>query len=90
VRLDALFHVRLAEATRNEVHALLVGYLRDLLVEQSVMVSRVPGRISKANREHRAICDAVIGGLRRNAERAMARHLARGRETWQSLGSPDD
>jgi GntR family transcriptional repressor for pyruvate dehydrogenase complex len=85
VRLDALFHVKLAEASRNEVHALLVGYLRDLLVEQSLAVSRVPGRIIRANREHRAICEAVVAGDRQGAESAMARHLARGRDSWQSL-----
>jgi DNA-binding FadR family transcriptional regulator len=85
VRLDALFHLALAEATQNEVHALIVGYLRDLLVEQSLAVSCVPGRIGRANREHRAIYEAVVAGDPRSAENAMARHLARGRESWESL-----
>jgi DNA-binding FadR family transcriptional regulator len=90
VRLDALFHVRLAEATRNEVHALIVGYLRDLLVEQSQAVSSVPGRIPHANQEHRAIYKAVLAGDRRAAETAMARHLARGRQSWELLHKEGD
>ena len=85
VRLDALFHLSLAEATRNEVHALLVRYLRDLLVEQSIAISRMPGRITRANGEHATVFEAVIAGNRGGAEKAMARHLARGQETWQSL-----
>jgi GntR family transcriptional regulator, transcriptional repressor for pyruvate dehydrogenase complex len=90
VRLDALFHVKLAEATCNEVHALIVGYLRDLLVEQSLAVSSVPGRIRSANEEHRAIYEAVRAGDRRAAEAAMARHLARGRQSWELVEKETD
>jgi GntR family transcriptional regulator, transcriptional repressor for pyruvate dehydrogenase complex len=90
VRLDAVFHLRLAEATHNEVQVLLVRYLRDLLVEQSIAVSRVPGRIARANNEHAAVHEAVIAGNRSGAEEAMARHLDRSQESWQCLPEGED
>jgi GntR family transcriptional regulator, transcriptional repressor for pyruvate dehydrogenase complex len=75
VRLDAAFHVTLAEATGNEVQAQLVNHLRDLLVEQSHVIAAVDGRIAHANREHRAIYEAVRDCDPAAARRAMSRHL---------------
>jgi GntR family transcriptional repressor for pyruvate dehydrogenase complex len=75
VRLDAEFHVALAEATGNQVLARLVEHLRDLLVEQSQVVSAVEGRIPHANVEHRAIYEAVAAGDERRACEAMSAHL---------------
>ena len=88
VTLDAQFHVRLAEAAHNEVHALIVSYLRDLLVQQSIAASRRPGRTRSANREHRKIYEAVSAGNKHAAERAMAIHLASGRASWESSEAP--
>jgi GntR family transcriptional repressor for pyruvate dehydrogenase complex len=75
VPLDAAFHVALAEATGNQVQARLVEHLRDLLVEQSLVVVAVEGRIRQANKEHRAIYEAVSAGDEKGAERAMSTHL---------------
>jgi DNA-binding FadR family transcriptional regulator len=75
VKLDAAFHVALADATRNRLHAHLVEHLRDVLIEQSQVVSAVEGRIPRANREHRAIYDAVRAGDAEQAEHAMSTHL---------------
>jgi GntR family transcriptional regulator, transcriptional repressor for pyruvate dehydrogenase complex len=77
VRLDAAFHIVIAEATRNRVQVQLVENLRELLVEQSIAVARVPGRLPAATEEHRAILAAVGSGDEAGARAAMARHLER-------------
>lgn len=75
-RLDAAFHVALAEASGNEVHASLIEHLRDLLVEQSqVLATTSAGRIAAANREHRAIFEAVASADEGGAQEAMSTHL---------------
>lgn len=75
VPLDAAFHVALAEATGNQVQARLVEHLRDLLVEQSLVIVAIEGRIAQANSEHRSIYEAVAAGDEGRAERAMSTHL---------------
>jgi DNA-binding FadR family transcriptional regulator len=75
VRLDAAFHVALAEATKNQVQVRLVEHLRDLLVDQSLQIVSRADRIPAANREHRAIFEAVAAGDAAAAEAAMAFHL---------------
>src|SRR2546428_279929 len=72
---DAAFHVALAEATGNQVQARLVEHLRDLLVEQSLVIVAIEGRIAQANSEHRSIYEAVAAGDEGRAERAMSTHL---------------
>ena len=75
-RLDAAFHVALARATGNEVHASLIDHLRDLLVEQSHVVATTgEGRVAAANREHRAVFEAVAEGDEKGAQDAMSTHL---------------
>jgi GntR family transcriptional regulator, transcriptional repressor for pyruvate dehydrogenase complex len=75
VRLDAAFHVVIAEATRNRVQVQLVESLRELLLQQSIAVARVPGRLAAATEEHRAILLAVDARDEAGARAAMARHL---------------
>jgi GntR family transcriptional regulator, transcriptional repressor for pyruvate dehydrogenase complex len=75
VPLDAAFHVALAEATGNQVQAGLVEHLRDLLVDQSLAIVAIDGRIARANSEHRAIYEAVVAGDEAAARRAMSTHL---------------
>jgi GntR family transcriptional repressor for pyruvate dehydrogenase complex len=75
VPLDAAFHIALAETTGNEVQASLVEHLRDLLVEQSLVVAAIDGRIARANTEHRAIYEAVAERDEAAARRAMSTHL---------------
>ena len=75
VRLDAAFHVALAEATRNQLYAHLIEVLRDVLVEQSQVAASVEGRINNANHEHRRIYEAVSDQDPARAKRAMAAHL---------------
>jgi len=77
VRLDVAFHVVIAEATRNRVQVQLVENLRELLLEQSIAVARLPGRLEAATAEHRAILAAVAAGEEASARAAMAHHLRR-------------
>lgn len=74
-RLDASFHIKLAEATGNGVLIHLVGHLRSLLIEQSQLISELKGRLPKANAEHRAIFEAVEAGSEDSARDAMSVHL---------------
>jgi GntR family transcriptional regulator, transcriptional repressor for pyruvate dehydrogenase complex len=75
VKLDAAFHVTLAAATENQLHAHLVEYLREVLIEQSQVVSAFEGRIPQANAEHRAIYEAVCARDSVGAQRAVSTHL---------------
>jgi GntR family transcriptional repressor for pyruvate dehydrogenase complex len=75
VELDAAFHVALAEATGNNLQAHLVRTLRDLLIEYSLVVAAVEGRMKSATDEHRAIYEAIRDGDPVAAQRAMSNHL---------------
>ena len=75
VRLDAAFHVSLADASGNRVLAGLIEHLRELLIDQSISVVQFEGRIEQANVEHREIFDAVAAQDRVGARRAMSTHL---------------
>jgi GntR family transcriptional regulator, transcriptional repressor for pyruvate dehydrogenase complex len=75
VDLDTAFHVALADATGNRVLVRLVEDLRDLMTEHSLRAAELPGRREQANREHRAIYDAVAAQKAREARSAMRRHL---------------
>lgn len=75
VDLDTAFHAALADATGNRVLVRLVEDLRDLMTEHSLLAAELPGRREQANREHRAIYDAVAAGKASEARRAMKRHL---------------
>jgi GntR family transcriptional repressor for pyruvate dehydrogenase complex len=75
VRLDAAFHVALADASGNRVIARLIEHLRELLIDQSIAVVQFEGRIGQANLEHREIFDAVAAQDPTAARRAMSGHL---------------
>jgi GntR family transcriptional repressor for pyruvate dehydrogenase complex len=75
VDLDTAFHVAIADASDNRVRVRLVEDLRDLLTEHSLLAAELPGRREQANREHRAIFDAVAARKAAEARRAMRRHL---------------
>jgi DNA-binding FadR family transcriptional regulator len=86
VQDDLAFHVTLAEATGNELHARLVRDLRELQREQSTMMARVGGGALRApDDEHGAIVDAVQRGDEAGACDAMAAHLAAILQRWRSI-----
>jgi DNA-binding FadR family transcriptional regulator len=75
VELDTAFHVTLAAATGNRVLVRIVENLRDLMTEHSLTAAELPGRREQANREHRAVYDAVSSQSPPDARKSMRRHL---------------
>ncbi len=90
VRLDAEFHVTLAEATQNGLQAQLVEGLRELHVELSTAAIERDGRRAEAEREHRAICEAVCAREELAAEQAMREHIVNGCRIWTALAERTD
>lgn len=74
-RLDAQFHCAIARATGNKLFLRLIEDLREILQEQSLAVSALPGRHEGAASEHRAVLEAIARGDAEGAAQAMARHL---------------
>jgi len=75
VRLDGQFHCAIARATGNMLFVRLIEDLREILQEQSLAVSALPGRSQEARSEHRAVLDAIVRGDADGAAAAVARHL---------------
>ena len=86
VRDDLAFHVTLAEATGNDLHARFVHELRELQHEQSVLMAGAnEGALRAPDEEHRAIVEAVARRDEAAARDAMAAHLAAILDRWQSI-----
>ncbi|MGU3436198.1 FadR/GntR family transcriptional regulator [Actinomycetes bacterium M1A6_2h] len=75
VRLDAEFHLLIAQASGNDVFAAVIAQIRDALAGQSEMVNVLPDRRQRSDVEHRAIVDAIVDGSADDASEAMRRHL---------------
>ena len=90
VGLDAEFHVALAETTQNDLQVQLVEGLRELHVELSTAAITREGRRDEAQREHRAICEAICAQDAPAAERSMTEHLVNGCRIWAALADRID
>jgi len=77
VQGDLEFHVELAKATGNRVHARLVQEFRELQCQQSLALAQIDGRMERAEAEHRRVLDAVRDQRPDEASGAMAEHLQR-------------
>lgn len=75
VRLDAEFHLLIAEASGNDVFAAVIAQIRDALAGQSEMVNVLPDRRQRSDIEHRSIVEAIVDGSADDASEAMRRHL---------------
>lgn len=75
VNLDAAFHITIARIAGNRFLLRMVEALRDLVVEQSLQLARLDGRIRSANSEHRRIQAAIVARDPIEAHAAMAYHL---------------
>jgi len=75
VDLDAAFHIGIARCSGNPLLASLVEFIRAGLVEQSLALSTVKGRSSRAVAEHFTILAAVESRDQSAAEDAMRAHL---------------
>jgi len=85
-RDDLAFHVTLAQATCNELHARLVRELGEFQHEQSALMARLAdGALRAPDEEHGAIVEAVRRRDEAAAREAMAAHLAAISDRWQSV-----
>ncbi len=85
-RDDLAFHVTLAEASGNELHARLVRELGEFQHEQSALMARLAdGALRAPDEEHGAIVEAVRRRDEAAARDAMAAHLAAISDRWQSV-----
>lgn len=75
-RLDASFHLALAEASGNPVFADVLSSVGAALRGQSAMLNVRTERRPASEAEHRAIVAAVVHGSAVEAEEAMRFHLA--------------
>jgi GntR family transcriptional repressor for pyruvate dehydrogenase complex len=74
-QLDVLFHAALASATHNELFALLLDSLSEVMIRVRQMGFNVPDASAHALRFHSAIYEQVRAGDAEGARRAMREHL---------------
>ncbi|GAB2550837.1 FadR/GntR family transcriptional regulator [Leucobacter ruminantium] len=75
VRLDSLFHARIAAASGNAVFSSVVADTREALSQQSEIINLVAHRREPSNVEHREIAEAILAEDPDRASRAMQAHL---------------
>ncbi|WP_076972084.1 FadR/GntR family transcriptional regulator [Streptomyces sparsogenes] len=85
VAMDTLFHLAIAQAARNPVFRKVIEEIRDALARQSAFLNELGGRREQANREHRAIVEALSDGSEPDAVAAMTHHLQRVEKTLTSI-----
>ncbi|MEF2528965.1 MULTISPECIES: FadR/GntR family transcriptional regulator [Streptomyces] len=88
VALDTVFHLAVAEASRNPVFRRVIEEIRDALARQSTFLNELGGRREQSNREHRAIYEALIDGCEPDAVEAMSHHLHRVETTLTDIVHP--
>lgn len=89
VAMDTLFHLTVAQAARNPVFRKVIEEIRDALARQSSFLNELGGRREQANREHRAIVEALIDGSEHDASESMADHLNRVNTTLSAIVHPE-
>ncbi|MEU2632861.1 FCD domain-containing protein, partial [Kitasatospora sp. NPDC007106] len=88
VALDTVFHLAVAEASRNPVFRRVIEEIRDALARQSTFLNELGGRREQSNCEHRAIVEALIDGSEHDAVEAMSHHLHRVETTLTDIVHP--
>lgn len=88
VALDTVFHLAVAEASRNPVFRRVIEEIRDALARQSTFLNEFCGRREQSNYEHRAIVEALIDGSETDAVEAMSHHLHRVEATLTDIVRP--
>ena len=69
------FHAALARATQNELFALILDSLVDIMIEVRLLSLRVPGITRQAFSYHERIHEAVSAGDPEAARAAMDAHM---------------
>ena len=75
VAADVAFHLRIAEATGNEVLARMLASIGQLLGDWIARVMEHPESYSPTLAEHRAVLEAITSGDAAAAQAAMATHM---------------
>jgi GntR family transcriptional repressor for pyruvate dehydrogenase complex len=84
-RIDITFHAVLAQATHNELFALLLDSLAEIMLEVRCSGFAVPDTPARALRMHQAIFEQVRNGEMDGARRAMYAHLLEAEETQRKV-----
>jgi GntR family transcriptional regulator, transcriptional repressor for pyruvate dehydrogenase complex len=88
VKMDAQFHLGIAQASGNEVFATVVAAIRDALSQQSRMLNAsIAERRAASNEEHRKILDAIASGDFADASDRMRQHLDKVEEALNTLAA---
>lgn len=88
-RLDASFHLLIAEASGNPVFADVIARIAAALTGQSELLNVRLGRRAASLAEHRAITGAIARGASTEAEDAMRYHLQAVRDAFaDSMTTP--
>jgi GntR family transcriptional repressor for pyruvate dehydrogenase complex len=74
------FHLALAEATHNEVLALMYKTVRDLYLETARQTQMTPGSVENRLQDHRRILECVEQRNPELASKLMAEHIEKGRQ----------
>ena len=74
------FHLALAEATHNEVLALMYKTVRDLYLETARQTQMTPGSVENRLQDHRQILESVEQQNPELASKLMAEHIEKGRQ----------
>jgi DNA-binding FadR family transcriptional regulator len=85
VAMDTLFHIAVAQAASNPVFRKVIEEIRESLARQSTFLNELGDRREQANREHRAIVEALVDGSEHDAAEAMAHHLDRVASTLSTI-----
>lgn len=88
VALDTVFHLAVAEASRNPVFRRVIEEIRDALARQSAFLNELGDRREQSNCEHRAIVEALVDGSEPDAVAAMSHHLHRVEATLTDIVRP--
>lgn len=89
VAMDTVFHLAVAEASRNPVFRRVIEEIRDALARQSTFLNELGGRREQSNCEHRAILEALADGSEHDAVEAMSHHLLRVETTLTNIVRPE-
>lgn len=82
---DIIFHLRIAELTKNQFFVMLFQVLQEALTETRVATfSMAPERIQTVAKAHRKVADMIISGNGPAAAEAMREHLEEVKDTWDA------
>ena len=81
IKEDVAFHASLARATHNELFAIILGSLTEVMIEVRLLCLRIPGTTSLALEHHTRIFEAVRAADPEGARAAMDAHMSQAAAT---------